>query len=303
MLEIRPCADEADLEASMTIYNAVFPWEAVTMDEVRSFISQTLDYGDFVGSGGSVAVGVMPQRPDVAFVMLAVLPDHRRRGVGTALYQEVSTWLAERDVHRMDVPVHEDDEDAIAFAERRGFQEVERNRRMILDLTTLEPPALDPPSGIEILTWAERTELAQGIYEVACEAFPDIPGSEDELMESFADWLAHHMQGSGDLPEATFLALAGSEVVGYAKFSLTAAKPTTATHDVTGVKRAWRGRGIAGALKRAQITWAKEQGYERLATQNELRNEPIRRLNERLGYREAPGRVMMRGPLSPNAGS
>jgi GNAT superfamily N-acetyltransferase len=303
MLEIRPCADEADLEASMTIYNAVFPWEAVTMDEVRSFISQTLDYGDFVGSGGSVAVGVMPQRPDVAFVMLAVLPDHRRRGVGTALYQEVSTWLAERDVHRMDVPVHEDDEDAIAFAERRGFQEVERNRRMILDLTTLEPPALDPPSGIEILSWAERTELAQGIYEVACEAFPDIPGSEDELMEPFADWLAHHMQGSGDLPEATFLALAGSEVVGYAKFSLTAAKPTTATHDVTGVKRAWRGRGIAGALKRAQITWAKEQGYERLATQNELRNEPIRRLNERLGYREAPGRVMMRGPLSPNAGS
>ena len=67
---------------------------------------------------------------------------------------------------------------------------------------------------------------------------------------------------------------------------------------MTGVKRSWRGRGIAGALKRAQITWAKEQGYERLATPNELRNEPIRRLNARLGYREAPGRVMMRGPLA-----
>jgi GNAT superfamily N-acetyltransferase len=136
------------------------------------------------------------------------------------------------------------------------------------------------------------------MYEVACEAFPDIPGAEDELMEPFPDWLAHHMQGSGDLPEATFLALAANEVVGYAKFSLTAAQPTTANHDMTGVKRSWRGRGIAGALKRAQIAWAKEQGYERLATQNEVRNEPIRRLNERLGYREAPGRVMMRGPLA-----
>lgn len=290
--------DDADLERSLAIYNAVFPSEAVTMDEVHSFISQTLDYGDFVGPGGSVAVGVMPQRPDVGFVMLGVLPDHRRRGVGTALYREASAWLAERGVHRIDVPVHEDDEQAIAFAERRGFQEVERNRRMILDLTTLEPPAVDPPSGIEIMSWAERPDLVGGIYEVACEALPDIPGSEDELMEPFADWLAHQMQGSGDLPEATFIAVAGGEVVGYAKFSLTAAQPTTANHDMTGVKRSWRGRGIAGALKRAQIAWAKEQGYERLATQNELRNEPIRRLNEHLGYREAPGRVTMRGPLA-----
>ena len=67
---------------------------------------------------------------------------------------------------------------------------------------------------------------------------------------------------------------------------------------MTGVKRAWRGRGIAGALKRAQIAWAKEQGYKRLATQNELRNEPIRRLNERLGYKETPGQIIVRGGLA-----
>ena len=55
-------------------------------------------------------------------------------------------------------------------------------------------------------------------------------------------------------------------------------------HDMTGVRRAWRGRGIARALKAAEIAWAKESGYERLETQNEERNEPIRRLNERYGY-------------------
>ncbi len=65
-----------------------------------------------------------------------------------------------------------------------------------------------------------------------------------------------------------------------------------------GVKRAWRGRGIAGALKRAQIAWAKESGYERMQTANELRNEPIRRLNAQLGYREGFGRVEVRGPLA-----
>jgi GNAT superfamily N-acetyltransferase len=116
-------------------------------------------------------------------------------------------------------------------------------------------------------------------------------------MEPFEDWLTHDMMGSGDRPEATFVALADEEVVGYAKLIFTAARPTTAGHDMTAVKRAWRGRGIAGALKRTQIAWAKANGYERLATQNELRNEPIRRLNERLGYRPAPGRVTLRGPV------
>ena len=84
-------------------------------------------------------------------------------------------------------------------------------------------------------------------------------------------------------------------MVGYAKFSLPAARPRDATHDMTGVKRAWCGRGIAGALKRTQIAWAKSAGYERLITQNEVRNEPIRRLNERLGYRLEPGRIVVRG--------
>jgi GNAT superfamily N-acetyltransferase len=301
MLQIRPCADKADEAKTLAIYNAVWPESAVTMDEVRSFKTRTLAYGDFLGPGGSVAVAVMPVRPDFGFVLLTVLPEHRRRGLGNALYLEASAWLAQRDVHRIDARVSEDDEESIAFAKRRGFEEVERNRRMILDLTTLDPLPIDPPEGIEIVTWAKRLDLAPGIYEVACEAFPDVPGADEERMEPFEDWLAHEMQGSGDLPEATFLALADSEVVGYSKFSLTAAQPTTANHDMTGVKRAWRGRGIAGALKRAQIAWAKEQGYERLATTNELRNEPIRRLNARLGYREAPGHIVVRGTLAKGA--
>jgi len=111
-------------------------------------------------------------------------------------------------------------------------------------------------------------------------------------------WLRQLGPEQGDLPEATFAALAGDEVVGFAKFSLTAARPRVASRDLTGVKRAWRGRGIAGALKRAQIAWAKREGYERLETANEMRKEPIRRLNARLGYRPAPGRIFC-SVLSP----
>ena len=303
MLEVHPTRGEAEEQLSLDVYNAVFSWEAISMVEVRSFQAQVLEYGDFLARldgvpAGSAFVARVPWRPDTGFLLLTVLAEHRRRGVGSALYEAASAWFAQRGLAELDAPVPEDDEASLDWALRRGFREVERNSRMVLELSGYEPRPVDPPEGVEIVTWAERPDLARGMYEVACEAFPDVPGAEDEVMEPFEDWLAHHMQGSGDRPEATFVALAGAEVVGYAKFSLTAARPRDASHDMTGVRRAWRGRGIAGALKRAEIAWAKSAGYERLLTHNEARNEPIRRLNAALGYTLAPGRIYVRGPLS-----
>jgi len=70
VIEIAECVNEAEKQLSLGVYNAVWPQEAVTMDEVRSFKAQTLDYGDFIGPGGSVAVAVMPQRPTTGFVLL-----------------------------------------------------------------------------------------------------------------------------------------------------------------------------------------------------------------------------------------
>jgi GNAT superfamily N-acetyltransferase len=296
--EIRLCADDADKAASLAIYNAVWPLDAVTIDEVRSFESRASAFADFVAPGGSAWVGLMPWRPGFGEALVTVLPERRRQGLGTAFYEGISTWLAAQDIDRIDATLPEDDEESIGFATKRGFQEVERNGRMILELAAVEPEPPAPPEDVEIVTWDQRPELARGIYEVACEAYPDIPGDRDETVESFEDWLEHEMRGPGDRADATFLAVSDDEVVGYSKFSLTEAQPTTAHHDMTAVKRAWRQRGIAGALKRTQILWAKERGYERLATQNEMRNEPIRRLNKRLGYREAPGRIVMRGPLA-----
>jgi len=55
-------------------------------------------------------------------------------------------------------------------------------------------------------------------------------------------------------------------------------------HGMTGVARAWRGRGVATALKRRQIAAARAAGYRLLMTENEHRNVPIRRLNEAFGY-------------------
>jgi GNAT superfamily N-acetyltransferase len=303
-MEIR-AARMDDVDSVVAIHNQVRADDPIDANDMRSWMSQALAVQLFAALDGRRTVaagagGLFPQRPQV-HAGVWVPREHRRRGAGTALYEAISRWAEEQGRDELEVWIHDSDAVGIDFAKKRGFVEDGRELMVALDLTAIEAPAVEPPPGVEIVTWAERPELARGIYEVACEASPDIPGNENDEMEPFEDWLAHDMQGSGDRPEATFLALAGDEVVGYSKFSLTNAQPTTAHHDLTGVKRAWRGRGVARALKHAQIQWAKEAGYERLVTGNEERNEPIRRLNARLGYRPWSGRTLLKGPLASRA--
>jgi mycothiol synthase len=302
-VEIVSCTDEADEQASLDVYNEVWPHDRIGLAEVHSFKASVVDHLDLIARIQGVVVGsgfaaIQPQRPELVFVLITVLAGQRRRGAGTALYEAISAWTRERGLDELEAVVADDDDESLAFALRRSFVEDRREQGVALRLAEIEPPLVEPPPGVEIVTWAERPEAARGMYEVAIEAFPDVPGWENELMEPFEDWLAHDMTGSGDRPEATFVALAGDEVVGYAKFALTDAQPTTAHHDLTGVKRAWRGRGVARALKATQIAWAKANGYEELRTRNDERNAPIRKLNKEFGYRPAIGRIYLRGPLA-----
>ena len=248
--------------------------------------------------GTAIGIGGWHSPVGVARGSVAVVSSARRAGAGSALLHALSGWA--RDLGYVDLmgPVKETDDVSLAWAKRRGYVEIGRNSLLALDLTHTERPVVDPPAGIEIVSWAERPDAAEGMYAVARQAYPDVPGEEDAEVAPFEEWLAMDMQGAGDRPEATFVALAGDEVVAYAKLSLSLARPTVAMHDMTGVRRDWRGRGIARALKAAEIAWALDNGYERLETQNEERNEPIRRLNERYGYVIEPGSVTVRGPVA-----
>ena len=247
--------------------------------------------------GAAVAVVGWHSPPGIGRGTAWVAPDHRGAGAGSALYRELARWLGERGCAEMETNVREDDPASIAWSERRGFREVGRTSRLVLDLAGVQEPAVDPPAGITILSWAERPDLAPAMYAVYRESSPDVPGEEDAAVPSYEQWLSHDMEGASDRAEAVFVALAGDEVVGYAKLSLSEARADVAYHDLTAVRRAWRGRGVAGALKRAEIAWAKRKGYARLETANEERNEPIRKLNQRHGYRVEPGHVVLRTAL------
>ncbi len=303
MIEIRE-VDADELERWLAIAPTVRPDRAGSVADYVDWKRQAEDMAWFLASvDGEDAAAALAyvgwhSKPGTGRGEAFVLPGHRGRGLGLALFTELAGWVQERGCVTLETTVAEDDEASLGWVQHHGFREVGRQSLLVLDLTAIEAPGVDPPEGVEIVSWADRPDLTAAIYEVACDAYPDVPGQEEHRMSSFETWLSTDMRGESDRPEATFIALADGEVAGYAKLSLSSSDSTRAHHDITAVKRAFRGRGIAGALKRAEIAWAKQAGYEALETDNEVRNEPIRRLNERHGYEVRPGLVILHDSLA-----
>jgi GNAT superfamily N-acetyltransferase len=162
----------------------VWPRDAVTIEAVHSYRDSAQHYVDYLvredgvvlGSGAGAVFAYRPHRVDT---LITVLAAKRRRGAGTALYEAISQWASERRAHELEVPVSGDDPESLSYARRRGFTQVRRQVGLVLSLSAVAPLRAGPPAGIEIVTWAQRPELARGMYEVDLEIHPDIPGFED----------------------------------------------------------------------------------------------------------------------------
>lgn len=248
--------------------------------------------------GGSPAgcgfVDVSPET--VARAHLVVVPAARRRGVGSALLDAVSEHARAASKTQLEGQIRASDGESLAFLARRGFKKVGGEDAVALDLAEAEAVVAEAPPGVRIVSRAERPDVVEGMYAVAREAEPDIPGGDP--VRPFEVWRSTEIDRPSLRPELTFVALAGDEVVGYAILDSVGGE---LWHRLTGVKRAWRGRGIATALKRAQIDAARHSGAARLVTSSEARNTAMRSINESLGYRPEPSlsTVVVRGPAQP----
>lgn len=300
VMDVIRCSNDVDELDSLGIFNTVWPQAAVTIEAVHSYRDSALHYVDYlarlnglpVGSGTGAIFGYRPQRAET---LITVLPEHRRSGIGTALLSTITQWSRDLGAHEIEASVLGHDVESLSFARHRGLIEDRRQVSLVLPLSGRSTIPVAPPIGIDIVTWAQRPDLAVGMYEVDVEIHRDIPGFDNIQVEPFQEWMTHNMRRPTDSPEATFIAVDGDIVAGFAKLSLTG--PTIAGHSMTGVRRAWRGRGIAGALKAASINWALANGYTELYTSNEERNTPIQRLNARLGYQPRTDRIHLVGPL------
>ena len=271
------------------------------MPFLRHHLTISPDLAFFVATVGGETAGcglagtwVPGDESDHVPADVSVLPEQRRRGIGTAILRAVSEHARSVGRTGLTVEVREDDEESLAFAARRGFVEAERQKAVVLELEGAPVAAVEPPPGVEIVARADRDDLLEGMYAVGLEAVRDIPGTSSDREPTFAEWRSFEIDRPTRRPELSFVALVDGEVAGFASVDVLG---EIGYNGLTAVARAHRRRGVARALKLSQIAAAKELGLSRLVTESEERNEPMRRLNESLGYRPVPGMVVLQGPL------
>src|SRR5215211_1177480 len=101
---VRVCSTKAEKLRSLEIYNEVRPRRSVTMEDVEAWERASIASVEFLGAiqgidAGSAAASIDTTRPHISLVFITVLPHHRRRGVGAALYETVAEWAAEHGAH------------------------------------------------------------------------------------------------------------------------------------------------------------------------------------------------------------
>lgn len=305
---IRPATSAEDLTTLVELTAAVTPEDTTSLEEL-AWADVTYPGGTrYLAWDGDRAVGAAtggriyiypPEHPD-GWLTIVVDPDARRRGVGRALLAAVSADAAAAGKTGLQSRAFADRPEGIAFLEAHGFTEYERARMVRLDLVGLDRPTPVLPDGVVLTTLAERPELVSGVHGVAVEAFDDIPGADEPMAAGdLAEFRARDVDRPGIPADGFQVALdaASGEVIGYASLMFVPGSTTRAWHDMTAVRRAWRGRGLATALKRATIAWAIEHGLTALETGNDVDNAGMRAVNARLGYTPMPDELTMRGPL------
>lgn len=309
MLEVREAITDEDLGHMVAIIGRVSPDNPMSVEEARWQDAQypggkrfvAWEDGVPVGCAGAGRVYMYAEDFPALWGNLAVLPEHRGRGIGSALLEAISGVARAAGKPDLYGRTTGDRPEAISFLEHRGFREVERMKVVRLDLADRDRLPIDPPPGITITSLEARPELADELYGVGVEALPDIPG-EGRMDPGTPEEFRARDVDRRTMPKGGYAVAvddASGSVVGYSNLMLVANNPGLAWHGMTAVRRAWRGRGIAGALKRATIAWAGANGLEAIETANDVDNAPMRAVNRRLGYRPMPDEVYFQGPALP----
>ncbi len=125
-VRIEPAVGDAMLEQWRYVHNVIVPADALDLTTVRESSAR---YRLENAYAGDVLVGCSTVRPPeggAVTVIARVLPEHRRQGFGTALYENGLAHARVLGATTIETCVLAVNEDGLRFAEKHGFTEVER---------------------------------------------------------------------------------------------------------------------------------------------------------------------------------
>jgi mycothiol synthase len=280
MIALRRAESSHDLETWAKLKSTVVPNEPVTALQLADTASddRLLLLAEVDRQVAGCGIAALSDFGDRAFVAARVLPPFRRHGVGTALVRALCEHGRALGRTGVNAFVYADDPGSMAFAERFGLAVSDYQLQQVRRVADEPPPAI--PDGIRLQALdGRRDEILHEVWPVAREGYADLPlpGAVDYREDVWLRWEATR-------PDGSFVAYEGDAPIGYAGLMEHANGPATAEHGLTVVRRDRRGRGVARALKRAQLHWAAQNGVVELVTWTQKGNEAMQALNHSLGY-------------------
>ncbi|MFF0345405.1 GNAT family N-acetyltransferase [Kribbella sp. NPDC004875] len=238
---------------------------------------------------------------DTVEVEIDVPPGHRRRGIGTALWQWAVTRAAQlgRTIVQTEIGVPGEPWAGAAFAERLGFRTEHVEEHLVVPLPYDElrleelREAAGRLDGYRLTSWAGLCppEHQQAYADLHTAMDQDVPTGG--MTREVVPWTVEKLEASEARVDRNYLALvtmahtAAGEPAGYTLIYLPRADAEHAQQDDTLVLREHRGHNVGTHLKLANLEQlAKHRTTQRfLHTWTALSNVPMRKVNARFGFR------------------
>jgi GNAT superfamily N-acetyltransferase len=244
-----------------------------------------------------------------AWFWIGVLPEVRRRGIGGAIYEHIERRLSELGAER--IQTTPTDDQGQRFLSSRSFEVDATVRVSVVDARSVRS-AEAPPEGVAVVAVRELLDASRPLFELYSQGRADVPSHMPRSRWTYEEWrretLDHPLL---DLDASTVVLLDGEPVsLAWLYSDREGGRAETL---MAATRRDLRGRGLATLAKAHSTQRAGALGISRIFTSNDVDNQPMLTINDRLGYtpsvvinsfskslyRRAPGRTALddREPL------
>ncbi len=293
----------SDYDSYVEIHSATYPehpldldgakhedwWLGRTRFKMKRYVAEA--------NGEVVAVGsffheVFSYNPHAFAIRVEVHPKSQHQGIGSLIYEMLISELRAIGAERVWTPIPATAQSQ-KFATQRGFVETRRELESVLDLSRFDATRLEPTltkveaEGVVLKDLASEIkndpDAGRKLFDLEMGVNDDVPNVVKSEPLTYDEYAMIILQSPIFLHNGCFVAKAGGRYVGSSNL-MKGGLDGRMAQGFTAVRKEYRGRGIALALKLSVANYAANHGAKFLRTSNDSANAPILGLNRKIGF-------------------
>ena len=303
---LRPCTSD-DFNSLLYLKNLLYPDHPTS---IESMLHHEESRGDIIKhkdwvwekDNAIIAYALYTQwedsyHPQRFVIKIYVHPEQQGQGYRAICFDHIIKKLEPFDPIKISVQIHEPHAQSIRFFKKRGFNNTITERESCLDLLKYDPKLFRGDidhvinQGFHITTLSElRKEDKKAdhkAWELERDVGPDMPWIDPITIPEYDIYKKKVFAHPKFNPKSWFIILDDGRIAGLNNLWKNEIVKGIDT-GLTGVRREYRRRGIATALKHTSVIWAKQQGYEWIRTDNATTNKGMLTINIRAGFKFMP---------------